>query len=292
MKILRTTITVVALVALLVAASGSTWVVRSGDTLWGIARSSGTTVDQLVEINDIATPDLIRPGQTLRLSADTTESPDAGADDATDGSGDRGDQDAGATHRVRPGDTLYSIARRNGTSVSELVRINGISDPHRILVGHVLTVRPGDATPAPTPAPAPTPTGRLTQAEVGELLDRTTRQHGVDPSLVKAVAWQESRWRNHVVSSAGARGIMQVMPSTGRWVSSRLAGRTLDLDDPQDNVVAGVLYLRYLGTLTGSDERRLLASYFQGPNAVARRGVSPAGHRYVDQVQGHRDRFR
>ena len=307
MKPLRTSVAVLALAALVTAASGSTWVVRSGDTLWGIARSAGTSVDALVAINDIANPDLIRPGQTLRLSAAATEDDDAAADASTgdtaepDGerdepSGATGgtDHQTGETHRIRPGDTLYGIARRYGTSVAELVRINGITDPNRIHVGRDLTIRPGGGTPAPdsTSAADPTPTATLTQAEVGALLDRTARAHGVDPSLVKAVAWQESRWRNHVVSSAGAIGIMQVMPATGRWISTSLAGRTLDLEDPEDNVLAGVLYLRYLGTLTGSNERRLLASYFQGPNAVARHGVSPAGHRYVEQVQGHRERFR
>ncbi len=313
MKTLRPAITVVALAALVVAASGSTWVVRSGDTLWGIARSADTTVDELVAINDIATPDLIRPGQSLRLPTDTAGpsdvhgdvdgNTDAAAGDVPATGADATDPDAGAaadtadgraseTHRIEPGDTLYGIARRYATTVSDLIRINGITNPDRIQVGRDLTIRPDERTPSPEVPPAPTPPTTVTQAEVGALLDRTARQYGVDPALVKAVAWQESRWRNHVVSSAGARGIMQIMPATGRWISGTLAGRTLDLDDPQDNVLAGVLYLRYLGTLTGSNERRLLASYFQGPNAVARHGVSAAGHRYVDQVQAHRDGFR
>lgn len=290
MKTLRPAITVVALAALVVAASGSTWVVRSGDTLWGIARSADTTVEQLVATNDIATPDLIRPGQTLRLPADTAGPSDAreGSEAAADGT----DHRAGETHRIQPGDTLYGIARRYRTTATDLIAINGIADPDRIQVGRDLTIRPGDGTPAPAPSPAPTPPTTLSETEVGALLERTARQNGVDPALVKAVAWQESRWRNHVVSSAGARGIMQIMPATGRWISGTLAGRTLDLGVPEDNVLAGVLYLRYLGTLTGSNERRLLGSYFQGPNAVARHGVSAAGHRYVDQVQGHRARFR
>lgn len=313
MKTLRPAITVVALAALVVAASGSTWVVRSGDTLWGIARSADTTVDELVAINDIATPDLIRPGQSLRLPTDTAGPSDVHGDvdgntdaaagdvpatgaDATDpdagAAADTADGRAGETHRIEPGDTLYGIARRYATTVSDLIRVNRITDPDRIQVGRDLTIRPDERTPSPEAPPAPTPPTTVTQAEVGALLDRTARQYGVDPALVKAVAWQESRWRNHVVSSAGARGIMQIMPATGRWISGTLAGRTLDLDDPQDNVLAGVLYLRYLGTLTGSNERRLLASYFQGPNAVARHGVSAAGHRYVDQVQAHRDGFR
>jgi len=57
---------------------------------------------------------------------------------------------------VQRGDTLYSIARRFGTTVPTLVRLNGIYNPHRIYAGQVLCL-PARAAPAPTPAPTPAP---------------------------------------------------------------------------------------------------------------------------------------
>lgn len=300
---------VAALAALALAASASTWTVAAGDTLWGIARATGTTVDELVAANDLGDPDLIRTGSRLVLPGSGTGDPapvdgapedSQPADGAPEGSQAAPDDgvpqapeaaplpdDRGAagptTHRVRVGDTLFSIARVHGTTVAALARRNGITDPDRIRVGQDLQVA-DIAGGAGAPASS--------TEQVGSLLDRTAREIGVDASLVKAVAWQESRWRNHVTSSAGARGIMQVMPATGRWIAERLAGRPLDLGDPADNVLAGVLYLEHLQERTAGDERRVLASYYQGPNAVARHGISPAGHRYVDQVLGHRARFR
>ncbi|WP_206201849.1 LysM peptidoglycan-binding domain-containing protein [Thermus tengchongensis] len=53
------------------------------------------------------------------------------------------------THTVAPGETLFSIARRYGTTVEALVRLNGLSDPNRIRAGQVLRVRPGEEVPLP-----------------------------------------------------------------------------------------------------------------------------------------------
>lgn len=297
----RTLVGVSALAALALTASASTWTVTAGDTLWGIARATNTTVEELVAANGLGNPDLIRTGSRLMLPGSGTGDA-APADGASHGSpsapvdGEPEAPEAGPppddggaagpiTHRVRVGDTLFSIARVHGTTVAALARRNGITDPDRIRVGQTLQVA-DVAGRAATDAPV------SSTDEVGELLDRTAREIGVDPSLVKAVAWQESRWRNHVTSSAGARGIMQVMPATGRWIGESLAGRSLDLGDPAENVLAGVLYLEHLHARIGEDERRILASYYQGPNAVARHGISPAGHRYADEVLRHRARFR
>lgn len=53
------------------------------------------------------------------------------------------------THTVAPGETLFSIARRYGTTVEALVRLNGLSDPNRIRAGQILRVRPGEEVPLP-----------------------------------------------------------------------------------------------------------------------------------------------
>jgi LysM repeat protein len=278
-------VVVLALAALVTTASGATYVVEAGDTLWAISRAHGTTVQEIVALNGVRNPDLIHVGQELRLPGSVDD------EDRTSTEAPAGGSQPGSTtsYRVKRGDTLYAIARAHGTTVSELVRINGIANPNLIRVGQVITISGDPATPPP-PAPSPPP-GAMSRSDVGRLLESTARAHGLDPALVKAVAWQESRWRTGAVSPAGARGVMQVMPSTGRWISTTLAGRHLDLDDPADNILAGVLYLRYLERLTGGDEARMLASYLQGPNAVARNGISASGQRYVSSVRALMPRF-
>ena len=83
--------------------------------------------------------------------------------------------------------------------------------------------------------PNPTPAQR-DRAEIGEVAS----SHGVSPSLAAAVAWQESGFKNGVVSSANARGVMQILPGTWTWVEQQLAERALDPNSALDNVHAGV----------------------------------------------------
>ena len=88
------------------------------------------------------------------------------------------------------------------------------------------------------------------------------------PSLAAAIAWQESGFNNGMVSSANARGVMQVMPGTWNWVQSNLAGRRLDPSSAADNVQAGSLYLRQLLRDAGGDPATAIAGYYQGQASV------------------------
>lgn len=97
-----------------------TYTVQRGDTLWAIAQRYHTTVAALVRANDIADPDLIYPGQVLRIS----------------GSGAAPEQ----RYLVQRGDTLWAIAQRYHTTVAALVRANGIADPDLIYPGQVLQI--------------------------------------------------------------------------------------------------------------------------------------------------------
>lgn len=191
---------------------------------------------------------------------------------------------ATASYIVQPGDTLSAIAVANGSSVAEIAALNGIHDPDRILAGQELTL--------PEPAEAgPAPAAGASVDDVGALLETTARAYGFSPRFVKAIAWQESGWQQDQVSSAGAIGIMQVMPGTGRFVSTELAGRDLDLDDPADNVEAGVRFLDYLWDLTGGDVELTLAGYYQGLASVSANGWYDDTERYVANVLALRDRF-
>jgi LysM repeat protein len=87
------------------------------------------------------------------------------------------------THTVAPGDTLFSLARRFGTTVGELSRVNQLTNPNQIRVGQVLTLTPVSPVQAPAPAPAPAPAApaapRTYQVQPGDTLWRIAVNHGV-----------------------------------------------------------------------------------------------------------------
>lgn len=115
----------------------------------------------------------------------------------------------------------------------------------------------------------------------GSLIEESARRHGVDPSLVAAVIEQESGFRPDAVSPRGARGLMQLMPATGRWMGAR------DLHDPAQNIDAGARYLKYLEMRFEGDVVRQLAAYNAGEGTVARYGGVPPyreTRRYVRTV--------
>ena len=94
-----------------------------------------------------------------------------------------------------------------------------------------------------------------------------------------------------MVSSANARGVMQVMPGTWDWVQRNLTQRRLDPTSAVDNVHAGTAYLGQLLEETGGDPALAAAGYYQGLAGVRRNGMLPETKRYVDNVLALRSRF-
>lgn len=83
------------------------------------------------------------------------------------------------TYTVKPGDTLYSIAKRYGIDVKTLASANGLSDPNALKAGTELTV---PVTPVPTPRPVTPPAGASTYTvKAGDTLSSIARQHGTSP---------------------------------------------------------------------------------------------------------------
>lgn len=243
---------------------GASYTVRPGETLSGIAARHGVRTSALAAANGISDPNRVIAGTRLTLPT---------------GSGAR----SGA-RTVRRGETLWGIARDAGVSVRALAAANGLPADARLRAGQRLTVPGGSA--------AATPRGLAPgRAEVGRLLAATARRYGWNPAFVQAVAWQESGWNPRAVSPDGARGVMQVLPSTGRFVSRSLVGRPLDLDDPADNIEAGVAFLDYLHGLTGGDATRTLQGYYQGLRSVRINGPYNDTDRYVANVLALRQRF-
>jgi hypothetical protein len=110
-----------------------------------------------------------------------------------------------------------------------------------------------------------------------ELVTRTAAKHGVDPRVVSALIQVESAYHSRALSPKGARGLMQLMPATGRQYGA------LDLFDPKVNLEAGIQHLKKL--LTRYDQLPLaLAAYNAGEAAVDRFGGIPPFRETQDYV--------
>jgi soluble lytic murein transglycosylase len=99
-----------------------------------------------------------------------------------------------------------------------------------------------------------------------------SRNYRLDPALLAAVIYQESKFRAHARSSSGAVGLMQLLPSTAEGIAIHTGGtkfRVSDLDNPEINVRYGSWYLRHLLDKYG-DERTALAAYNAGQENVDR----------------------
>jgi soluble lytic murein transglycosylase-like protein len=118
--------------------------------------------------------------------------------------------------------------------------------------------------------------------DVRAAIDYWSRFYGVDPRLVRAVAWWESGFNNSLVSPAGAQGVMQVTPATWDYVETVLVGRAIPRTT-SGNVRVGVAFLRQLLREFGN-VRLALAAYVQGPRSVRRNGMFPQTRNYVAGV--------
>ena len=270
------------------------YVVRPGDTLSEIAVRHDTTVEALVARNVLdRSGDRIVAGESLDIpAAHGRASRAAGRASRTSRGGDRVSPDARRIVRytVRPGDTPSGLAVRFHAWTAEIIERNGsvLRAGEEIEIPVVVAAAARDRrTATPDPAPradtgtATTSTDSPSRATVRRVITATARRHGVDPDLALAVSWQESGWQMDRVSSAGAVGAMQVMPSTGRWMSD-VVGRTLHLRDLQDNVTAGVILLGILEDRASA--RVAVAGYYQGLAGVRRHGMYQDTKRYVANV--------
>ena len=136
-------------------ASGATYLVKAGDTLWSIAQRYGLTVNQLQTWNNL-TSNVLTVGQTLRMTAPTTTPPPPAT---------------GTTYTVKAGDSLWSIGQRFGVTVSQLQSWNNLST-NFLSVGQVLRL----TAPTTTPPPA---TGTTYTVKAGDSLWSIGQRFGV-----------------------------------------------------------------------------------------------------------------
>ena len=214
---------------------------------------------------------------------------------------------------VQPGDTLSGLAARLGTTVGQLAAANGLNPNGILYAGSQLRLSGGSpsaatrgyAVPVSSSSAAQEPVGtaaqgsvdappyptpeRLSASQIGSI----GASNGSPASLTDAIAWQESGFNNDLVSSADARGIMQILPGTWQWIRQELAagGPPLAPASATDNVRGGSLMLRWLLNQTAGNPAMAAAGYYQGLSSVQRYGLYPSTQQYINSVMALRQQF-
>jgi LysM repeat protein len=171
------------------------YTVQAGDTLSSIARTYNISLAELQNINGITNPDVVTPGQVLKVpgagaasagtagtTAGTTSGTTAGA--ATSVPVPTAPP-AGAmtTYTVQPGDTLGRIAQRYGTTTAQLMALNNIANANRIYPYQVLKV---PVKPGASAAPSGSASGRTHVVAKGETLYTIATKYGVTAAAIQA----------------------------------------------------------------------------------------------------------
>jgi LysM repeat protein len=178
---------------------------------------------------------------------------------------------------VRSGDSLTAIAQRHHTTLSKLAQLNRIDPGKALLIGTQLRL-PAMVHVQPTAAAA------TNAGSVRELLDKWAAYYGIDPSLAHALAWMESGYNNSMVSSVGAQGVMQLMPTTWTYVEDVLIRHKVDDHGPDGNIHVGMAYLHHLLDAFGGDEHLALAGWYQGERSVKANGPLQVSKVFVANV--------
>lgn len=258
------------------ATSALTYTIKSGDTLWGISQQTGVPLSDLYRLNGLGSTSTIYPGQRIILR-------EAGAAAAAAAASAAAAAPATAPSAPAPGSVQAAAAPQPAWSASmwddaaaRRKSLWGISEKTGIPVETLM--RGSGSVPATE-----------TVAQVQAIVRQVAASMGVPANLALAIAEQESGFRQNVTSSAGAIGVMQIMPANASWVSS-LAGRTLDLRNTTDNVTGGVAMLRWLLRNAASQDIAI-AGYYQGLYGVQAYGMYPDTKAYVAQVKARMAKF-
>lgn len=183
---------------------------------------------------------------------------------------------------TREGDTFTSVSQLLSVDEQALASANGLSPSDALTVGTTLQVPDDPGVTETTPAAIAQVAGT---DDIADQLERRAEENGVEPALLKALAWVESGWNNDAVSEAGAIGIGQLLPETATYVSQDLLDdATLSAENADDNIEMSARYLAYLLELNNGDWGAALASYNQGPTSVRRDGWNAAATEYVTKV--------
>ena len=240
-----------------------THVVLAGEGFIAIGRRYRVDATAIARVNGLTLRSVIAPGQKLRI-------PGGRAVPRKPKPVVR--REARVTHRVEAGESFFSISRRYHVSPWRVARANGLS--------LMATIVPGQRLTLPRGAHVGGSSSDVDRDVVRAAIDRWSATYGVDAKLARAVAWMESGFQQDVVSSAGAIGVMQLLPETWEWVDALLLGEATPRNY-EGNVRAGVRYLRWQLDQFDGDVRLALAGYYQGARAVRERGLFDDTKQYV-----------
>ncbi len=241
--------------------SGVAYTVEAGDSLSAIADHFGVPVAAIVSANGLGNIDAIWVGQALTIPGGSG----SGAAAPITHFGEK-------IHTVKPGESLSMIAGMFGVPLAALAAANDITDVSLIEVGQRLVIPGGTRT-------------ALSRGDYGNILTNAAHEFGIPVSLVKAIAWQESGWNMDMVSSAGAIGLMQVMPPTAGWALEVLIGDATGWEfDAVDNARMGASILHHWLVLSDWNLESAIAAYYQGWHALETVGLYEDTKQYLASV--------
>jgi Transglycosylase SLT domain/Putative peptidoglycan binding domain len=127
-------------------------------------------------------------------------------------------------------------------------------------------------------------------ADVPSLIDYWAARYRVDAALIRALAWMESGYHPNLTSSVGAKGVMQILPTTWEYVESVLLQRRIP-HTVSGNIQIGVVLMRELLREFDKDTASAVAAWYQGPASVRRHGRFRVTKMFVADVLALRRRF-
>ena len=119
----------------------------------------------------------------------------------------------------------------------------------------------------------------ITPDEMEEIFEAAAKKNNVPLKLLKAMAKAESQFKPHVVSSAGAMGVMQLMPNTAKALG------VTDAFDPYENIMGGAKYIGDKLKMYGGDIKLALAAYSAGSGAVKKYGGVPPFKETINHIK-------
>ena len=287
----RPLIATAALVAVATAAAPG-WgphVVRSGDTLWGLARTHHTSVAALQRANHIS-------GSTIYIGQ-IIDVPGNGAPARAQHPKAALAAPAFGVYVVKAGDTLTAVARDQHSTVGALANANHLSGALTIYVGQQLRIplpaKVSEGVFAAKPAapkwvtPIAASVSRLatvpnpSPAQIKAMITAEARRQGLDPKLALAIATQESGFSQRMVSATDAVGVMQLMGTTADWLGT-YTGHPVNRYLVADNIRGGVTLLKLLRSQASLPDS--IAGYYQGISSVRSAGMLPDTKAYVANV--------
>lgn len=207
-----------------------------------------------------------------------------------------------AQHQLRPGEIERNAVAEAGDGLDQTLAKDlraAESIAKQVATGVATGVASATSSPLTMVAEVPKQTMNLVTEKVrqdffhsevpfGSVIYKEAKKNNIRPELIAAVVQAESRFKPTARSGAGAVGLMQLVPRTGRWMGAR------DLTNPQQNIAAGAKYLKYLHERFDGNETKVIAAYNAGEGNVKRfNGVPPfrETRSYVSKVRTYEQDF-